>query len=117
VIVDEDEIEVRGRGHLITAEPPHADHHHRSVFDLAVRREHRILDQRRECDDRGVRDVGEAAADGDGIGLALQQLQPDAKLLVFGPAPHDVEPLLEALGWTQRCKQAVAQALDRRPVA
>ena len=50
------------------------------------------------------------------VALAAQQLQADAELLILGPTPHDVEPLLEALRRAQQRKQAVAHALDRRAV-
>ncbi len=82
-----------------------------------MRHHRRVLDDRGERDDRRVRDIGEAAPRAGAIALAAQQLQTDTELLVLGPTPHHVEPLLETLGRAQQRKKAVAQPLDGRRVA
>ena len=94
-VVDQDQVEVGGETHLAAAETPHRDHGEFAARHGAVLAGEIGGDQRHHRPEHGLGDVGEHRPRRRTVEIAAEELDADLKAPLIGPAPRQVERLLE----------------------
>ena len=112
--VDKDKIEVGCSGHFASTQPPHADHAHLTACNYPMGDGHLVQAGIKQGCNCRLGHVGEAMPGLEAVDLPLQQLQPDAKLLVLRPSPDRIERFLQASAWPHQQPQALVKLLQPR---
>ena len=94
-VIDQDQIQIGGEGHLAAAEAAHPDHRETASRHPAVAVRELGFHPRQQRGERSLRDIGQRCPGLRAVEGAAQQLDSDLKPSFTGPAPQPIERIFE----------------------